>query len=41
LIFRRGLNDAFLLLGNSPASEFRRMGITQKKEYNEGPNVGK
>jgi len=24
----------FLILGNSPASEFRRRGITQKKSYN-------
>ena len=29
--FRRVLNVVWFLLGNSPASEFRRRGITQKK----------
>jgi hypothetical protein len=31
--FRRVLNVVGFLLGNSPASDFRRRGITQKKEY--------
>jgi len=30
----RVLNVVWFLLGNSPASEFRRQGITQKKAYN-------
>jgi len=32
--FRHVLNAVCLLLGNSRASEFRRLGITQKKIYN-------
>jgi hypothetical protein len=28
------VNVVFFLLSDSPASEFRRRGITQKKEYN-------
>ena len=32
--FRRVLNVVCFLLGNSPASEFRRLAITQKKAYN-------
>jgi len=34
--FRRVLNIVRFLLGNSPASEFRHRGITQKKAYNNG-----
>jgi hypothetical protein len=33
--FRRVLNVVFFLLGDSPASEFRRRGITQKKGYSQ------
>jgi hypothetical protein len=32
--FRHVVNVVCFLLGNSPASEFRRQGITQKKTYN-------
>jgi len=32
--FRRVLNVVCFHLGDSPASEFRRRGITQKKAYN-------
>ena len=33
------LNVVFFILGDSPVSEFRRQGITQKKEYNNKPTI--